>query len=192
MIDCHRCGSPASPADDTCPECGKSLGSVESTLEGLDDEEKIPVADGEGLMEERSNGRSNLVSSVRQLEFNLGQKIVLAGTVLVVVGAVLPWFAIRGGSGTIPGYRTIGVFPLALGLLAGILGAARWDRLGQMSTAVLGTVIVQFTVSNMHGQIVTPPQFETARRVAVEPGLGMLVGLFGGILLVFGAFRGDG
>lgn len=164
---------------------------MEATARELD-ADKVPVADGDGLTGEQSTERSKSVSSVRQLDFNLGQKIVLAGTGIVVVGAVLPWFEITAGSNVIPGYRTIGLFPLALGLLAGAIGVARWDRLGQLSTAVLGTVIAQFTVSNMHEQVVVPPQFETARRVAVEPGLGMLFGLVGGALLVLGAFRGDG
>lgn len=109
-------------------------------------------------------------------DLSIGEKLVLLGGVLAIVGAVLPWT----GPGLVDGVGLGGreIVALLMGIVAvGLLYVADWTESAQLIAALLGVVIVGvagYTLAEAFGIVGTAD---------LSPSLGLYVSLLAGLLL---------
>ncbi|MXR50732.1 hypothetical protein GRX03_03815 [Halovenus sp. WSH3] len=112
-------------------------------------------------------------------ELSIGEKLVLLGGVLAVVGSVLPWT----GSGLVGGVGLGGreIIALLVGIVAvGLLYVADWTASAQLIAVVLGLVatgLAGYTLAETVGVIGSG---------TLAPSLGLYVSLLAGLLILGG------
>jgi hypothetical protein len=128
------------------------------------------------------------------------QWVALAGAVLAVVAAALPWLA-AGDVGTTPGYALIAnasplfngsVTALSALAVAALVVAREWGRRVQAATAGLGAVIAVVGatfLADLELALGGDSSAEFAARLA-EPGVGPVVTLAAGLVILGGGVVG--
>lgn len=112
-------------------------------------------------------------------ELSIGEKLVLLGGVLAVVGAVLPWT----GSGLVDGVGLGGreIIALLIGtVVVGLLYVADWTESAQLIAVLLGLVttgLAGYTLAETLGVVGTGDP---------APSLGLYVTLLAGLLVLGG------
>jgi len=112
-------------------------------------------------------------------ELSIGEKLVLLGGLLAVVGAVLPWT----GPGLVDSAGLGGreIIALLMGIVTvGLLYVADWTDSAQLIAALLGAVtlgVAGYTLAETLGVV---------EAGALAPSLGLYVTLFAGLLVLGG------
>lgn len=115
-------------------------------------------------------------------DLSIGEKLVLLGGVLAVVGAVLPWT----GPGLVEGAGLGGreIIALLMGIIAvGLLYVADWTESAQLIAALLGLITVGvagYTLAETLGVVGTAD---------LAPSLGLYATLLAGLLILTAGVR---
>jgi hypothetical protein len=112
-------------------------------------------------------------------ELSIGEKLVLLGGVLAIVGAVLPW-----GGGGIGLELPREILALLVGILAvGLLYVADWTDAAQLIAILLGLVtagIAGYTLAEGFGVVGSSD---------LAPGVGLYVTLLAGLCILAGGVQ---
>lgn len=108
------------------------------------------------------------------------EKLVLGGSGVAAVGALLPWAG--GGVGLETGEEIIVLF--AAIVLIGLVFVADWTKAAQLLTAVVGLVIAGV------GAYVLLKAFEVIGSGSTAAGVGLYVTLLAGVVVLAGGVRG--
>lgn len=118
-------------------------------------------------------------------DFSTDQKLVVGGSVITVVGALLPWIGGVGSFDAAGIELTREIAALFCGLLVvGLLYVADWTETAQLVAALLGAVIL-----GVAGYTLLEA-FELVGDAAITAGLGVYVTILGGLVVFGGSLRG--
>jgi hypothetical protein len=115
-----------------------------------------------------------------------GQKLALAGGVLAVVGAVMPW--VSAGPFSTAGIDGDGMFTLLFGVAAGAIVLFRdWETVDRLGVGLLGvlTGLVAVNVYSNLGEVGGSTDI-----IDVSAGFGLHLTLLAGIILIAAAAQG--
>lgn len=192
MSYCPECGFEVDRDDRYCPDCGHDLssGGRDSGQSDVDRSVETPDAvtdPSPGDADENGDGPSPSTG-----RFTTGQKILLAGTGLAVLGAFLPWITanLLGTNVSVRGIDRDGLFTLILALLAGGVCLFRWGRIARASVFLLGILITAIGIlyigDPLFGVDISTSTNPELLRAAVNPGFGLYLTAIGGVGILGG------
>lgn len=120
--------------------------------------------------------------------FKAGEYITIGGSMMIIIGAFLPWVSIGGGIGSIHGIESHGLFSILFALSSiGLILFREWDHIDHIGVLTMGilTIIVVLNIflaiNRPTGEVVT---------LSAAPDVGLFITLFGGFTLILGGGYG--
>ncbi|MFB6146312.1 MAG: hypothetical protein ABEJ08_01325 [Halobacteriaceae archaeon] len=110
-----------------------------------------------------------------------GELLTLAGTAVMSLGGLLPWFSVAGQPFRLVDSSGMSLLLLAIAVL-GLIYLRGWGRIDMVGAVVLGVVAATYALA----QYFRVGQVDAVTVPAVSPGIGIYVGLAGGLLVATG------
>lgn len=204
--ECRACGEDLDHREAVCPHCGSAdvvqAGAEKTSGTANEQPEQAspgagPAADTASEASDESGTEPDGTESAAsdETERSTGEKALLGGIGLTVLGAFLPWITVSGSgrSVTVNGIDGDGSITAAVAVLVAILFFVRWGRKAKLTTLLLSVLITLIAVL-----YISDPAYglssATQQSVSINTNVGLYVTALGGAAMTYGAYaelRGD-
>lgn len=201
--ECRACGEHLDHRETVCPHCGSEevvqIGAEETSVAADEQPEQVgqgpnPTAGtapeaGDEPGTKPVGTEPTAGAEVTEAERTTGEKALLGGIGLTLLGAFLPWITVSGPrrSVTVSGIDGDGTITAAVAVIAAILFFVRWGRKAKLTTLLLGvlvTLIAVLYINNPASGISSAAQ----QSVSFTTNVGLYVTAIGGAAMTYGAY----